>query len=51
MAGADYGYVGKANGIISLYRGHECVKMSVPQDHGVIELINLIRSDGRWVDP
>ncbi len=51
MAGADYGYVGKANGIISLYRGHECVKMSVPQDHGVIELINLIKSDGRWVDP
>ena len=51
MAGADYGYVGKANGIISLYRGHECAKMSVPQDHGVIELINLIKSDGRWVDP
>lgn len=51
MADADYGYVGRANGIISLYRGRECVKMSVPQDHGVEELVNLIKSDGRWVEP
>ena len=51
MADADYGYVGRANGIISLYRGRECVKMSVPQDNGVEELVNLIKSDGRWVEP
>ncbi|MBT5875354.1 MAG: (E)-4-hydroxy-3-methylbut-2-enyl-diphosphate synthase [Candidatus Latescibacteria bacterium] len=51
MADADYGYVGRANGIISLYRGHECVTMSVPQESGVDELVDLIKQDGRWVDP
>jgi len=51
MADADYGYVGRANGIISLYRGRECIKMSVPQERGVEELVGLIKSDGRWTDP
>jgi len=51
MADADYGYVGRANGIISLYRGHEVVKMSVPQERGVEELVELIKTDGRWVEP
>ncbi len=51
MADADYGYVGRANGIISLYRGRDCVKMSVPQERGVEELVDLIKSDGRWADP
>ncbi|HIG47612.1 MAG TPA: (E)-4-hydroxy-3-methylbut-2-enyl-diphosphate synthase [candidate division Zixibacteria bacterium] len=51
MADADYGYVGRANGIISLYRGHEVVKMSVPQERGVEELVDLIKTDGRWVAP
>ena len=51
MADADYGYVGRANGIISLYRGHEVVKMSVPQERGVEELVDLIKTDGRWVEP
>jgi (E)-4-hydroxy-3-methylbut-2-enyl-diphosphate synthase len=27
------------------------VKTGIPQDKGVEELINLIKSDGRWVDP
>ena len=51
MADADYGYVGRANGVISLYRGKECVRMSVPQEQGVTALVDLIKHDGRWVDP
>ncbi|MEL6249596.1 MAG: (E)-4-hydroxy-3-methylbut-2-enyl-diphosphate synthase [Cyanobacteria bacterium J06648_16] len=50
MADADYGYVGKQSGYISLYRGREEIKR-VPEDQGVEELINLIKGDGRWVDP
>lgn len=50
MADADYGYVGRQPGYISLYRGREEIK-KVPEDQGVEELINLIKADGRWVDP
>lgn len=50
MADADYGYVGKQPGYISLYRGREEIK-KVPEAQGVEELINLIKTDGRWVDP
>ncbi|MEB3308647.1 MAG: (E)-4-hydroxy-3-methylbut-2-enyl-diphosphate synthase [Snowella sp.] len=50
MADADYGYVGKQAGYIALYRGREEIKR-VPEDQGVAELINLIKADGRWVDP
>jgi (E)-4-hydroxy-3-methylbut-2-enyl-diphosphate synthase len=50
MADADYGYVGKQAGYISLYRGREEIK-KVPEDRGVEELINLIKADDRWIDP
>ncbi len=50
MADADYGYVGKQPGYISLYRGREEVK-KVPESEGVAALIELIKADGRWVDP
>jgi len=50
MADADYGYVGKQAGYIALYRGREEIKR-VPEEKGVEELINLIKADGRWVDP
>jgi (E)-4-hydroxy-3-methylbut-2-enyl-diphosphate synthase len=50
MADADYGYVGKNPGQISLYRGREEIK-KVPEDRGVEELINLIKADDRWFDP
>ena len=50
MADADYGYVGKQTGYISLYRGREEIKR-VPEEQGVEELIALIKSDGRWVEP
>ncbi|HEY3284254.1 MAG TPA: 4-hydroxy-3-methylbut-2-en-1-yl diphosphate synthase, partial [Armatimonadota bacterium] len=44
-------YVGRSEGVISLYRGRECVKYNVPQERGVEELVALIKSDGRWVEP
>lgn len=50
MADADYGYVGKGGGVITLYRGRNPVK-NVPQEQGVEELVALIKSDGRWADP
>ena len=50
MADADYGYVGKQAGYIALYRGREEIKR-VPEENGVAELINLIKADGRWVEP
>ena len=50
MADADYGYVGKGGGVITLYRGRTPVK-NVPQEVSVDELIALIKSDGRWTDP
>lgn len=51
MADADYGYVGKGENLISLYRGHEIVKNMVPADRGVEELVALIKADGRWEEP
>jgi (E)-4-hydroxy-3-methylbut-2-enyl-diphosphate synthase len=51
MADADYGYVGSGKGKITLYRGKEVVKRSVPSVKAVDELINLIREDGKWIEP
>ncbi|TAE73954.1 MAG: 4-hydroxy-3-methylbut-2-en-1-yl diphosphate synthase [Bacteroidetes bacterium] len=50
MADADYGYVGSGKGKITLYKGQEVIKRSVPSDNAVDELINLIKEDGRWID-
>jgi len=50
MADADYGYVGKAGGRITLYRKREEIK-TVDQSVGVEELVALIRSDGKWQEP
>jgi 4-hydroxy-3-methylbut-2-en-1-yl diphosphate synthase IspG/GcpE len=50
MADADYGYVGKAGGKITLYRKREELK-TVPQEEGVAELIALLKADGMWADP
>ncbi|MCC7491901.1 MAG: (E)-4-hydroxy-3-methylbut-2-enyl-diphosphate synthase [Fimbriimonadaceae bacterium] len=51
MADADYGYVGKAGGKISLYRGRDEVKTGIAQEEGVQELIALLQADGVWRDP
>ncbi len=50
MADADYGYVGKIPGYISLYRGRDEIER-VPEAEGVAALIALIKSDDRWVEP
>ncbi len=51
MADADYGYVGIGRDKIALYRGQQVIKKSVHADQAVDELIELIREDGRWLDP
>jgi len=51
MADADYGYVGSGPGRITLYRGKEVVKRNVPSANAVDELIDIIRSDGNWIEP
>lgn len=51
MADADYGYVGAAAGHVSLYRGKECVKRNIPAQMAVGELVNLIKEDGKWLEP
>lgn len=50
MADADYGYVGKTPGRISLYRGRKEIR-TVPEDNGVEELVKLLKEDGVWVEP
>lgn len=51
MADADYGYVGGAHGQVSLYRKKELVKRGVPEKEAVDALIDLIKSDGQWIEP
>ena len=50
MADADYGYVGKGKGTIALYRGRDEIR-KVPEDEGVKALVDLIKQDGKWIDP
>ena len=51
MADADYGYVGGAKNRVSLYRGKECVSKNLSPEEAISALIELIKTDGRWVDP
>lgn len=51
MADADYGYVGAAPGKIDLYKGQTCVRKGVDQQEAVEQLIDLIKSEGDWVEP
>jgi (E)-4-hydroxy-3-methylbut-2-enyl-diphosphate synthase len=51
MADADYGYVGSGKGKITLYKGKEVMKRSVPSEKAVDELIEIIREDGMWNEP
>jgi (E)-4-hydroxy-3-methylbut-2-enyl-diphosphate synthase len=51
MADADYGYVGSGKGKITLYKGKEVMKKSVPSERAVDELINIIKEDGMWNEP
>ncbi|HXS55811.1 MAG TPA: flavodoxin-dependent (E)-4-hydroxy-3-methylbut-2-enyl-diphosphate synthase, partial [Hanamia sp.] len=51
MADADFGYVGSGPGKITLYKGKEVVKKSVPEHTAVEELINLLKENNAWVEP
>lgn len=51
MADADYGYVGAAKGCVSLYRGKECVQKNIPSQDALAHLIELLKADGRWIEP
>ncbi len=50
MADADYGYVGAARGKISLYKGKECIEKNIPQEEAVEKLVELIKSNGDWIE-
>lgn len=51
MADADYGYVGAGNGKVTLYRGKEVIVRGVDSNVAVDQLIDIIKTDGRWVEP
>ena len=51
MADADYGYVGTGIEKISLYKNQDVIKKDVPMHEADDELINLIKSNGDWIDP
>ena len=50
MADADFGYVGSGPGKVTLYKGKEVIKKSVPEDIAVSELITLIKENNAWVE-
>ena len=50
MADADYGYVGAGPNKITLYRGKQVVKKNVASSQALDELIDIIKSDGLWID-
>ncbi len=45
MAGADYGYVGAANGKVHIYRGTVPVLKNIPEKDAAGELLKIIESD------
>lgn len=51
MADADFGYVGSGKGRVSLYVGKECVEQNLSEEVALERLIELIRQNGKWVDP
>jgi (E)-4-hydroxy-3-methylbut-2-enyl-diphosphate synthase len=48
MAGADFGYVGAAQGKVTLYEGVEPVRKNIPQEDALDALENLIKERGLW---
>lgn len=51
MADADYGYVGAAAGMVSLYKGKECIEKNIPSSEALSRLIQLLKDEGRWIEP
>lgn len=50
MADADYGYVGAGRGKVSLYKKKECIEKNIPEEQAVEKLIELIKSNGDYVE-
>ena len=50
MADADYGYVGAGRGKISLYKKKECIEKNIPEEQAVEKLIELIKSNGDYIE-
>lgn len=51
MADADFGYVGAGPGKINLYVGKECVERNIAFDLADQKLIELIKTQGKWIEP
>ncbi len=51
MADADYGYVGTGVRKITLYKSKNIVKRNIPENEAVDELIDVIKSNGDWIEP
>lgn len=51
MADADFGYVGGAPGKVDLYVGRDVVERGVPNEEAPLRLVELIKKNGRWIDP
>lgn len=50
MADADFGYVGAQTGKIDLYIGKTCVEKGIDAANACDRLIELIKSNGRWIE-
>jgi len=51
MADADFGYVGAGIDKVNLYVGKQVVARNVSQAEAESRLVDLIREQGRWIDP
>lgn len=51
MADADFGYVGSKPGKIDLYLGKICVEKDIDFADADDHLIELIKKQGRWIEP
>jgi len=51
MADADYGYVGAGPGRVSIYKGRESRIRNIPEEEALEALIQLVKSEGDWIDP
>ncbi len=51
MADADFGYVGSRPGKVDLYIGKTCVEKNIDFVEADDRLIELIKREGKWVEP
>jgi len=51
MADADFGYVGTGPGKIDLYVGKNKIKLGIPETDAVDHLVELIKEQGKWIEP